>query len=236
MGKAIEVLYKLLNEDGTASNGGTAEWFLPKGKRPGKWMPRLKNLVPCKHGYHVCRTKDLLCWYGKTLYAVEVRGARRTCDDKVVVGQARLLSRVAAWNERTLRLFACDCAEHVLPIFEQAHPDDNRPREAIRAGRLYATGQGTSEQLRAAGAAARAATDAATYAADAATYAARAATYAATYAAGAAAYDAGAATDAAGAARAATYAADAPDAAYAAEYNWQVKRLSDYLNGKRGAQ
>ncbi len=45
------------------------------------------------------------------------------------------------------RLFACDCAEHVLPYFEHFHPSDNRPRMAIEVAREYALGQANPETL-----------------------------------------------------------------------------------------
>lgn len=37
-------------------------------------------------------------------------------------------------------LFSADCAEHVLPFFENVFPDDDRPREAIRMRRVLAQG------------------------------------------------------------------------------------------------
>jgi len=49
-----------------------------------------------------------------------------------------------------LRLFACDCAARVLPIYEAKYPDDMRPREAIETARLYARGEVDSGQLAAA--------------------------------------------------------------------------------------
>ncbi len=33
--------------------------------------------------------------------------------------------------QKTLALWAADCAEHVLPYFEDKYPDDDRPRKAI---------------------------------------------------------------------------------------------------------
>ena len=60
-------------------------------------------------------------------------------------------------RDRVARLFACDCAEIVLPIFERACPQDQRPRQAIKVARRFAMGEATSEELAAAGAAARAA-------------------------------------------------------------------------------
>lgn len=52
--------------------------------------------------------------------------------------------------ERTLRLIACDIAESVLHIFENEFPSDNRPRLAIQAGRDYANGLISVEELDAA--------------------------------------------------------------------------------------
>ena len=60
-------------------------------------------------------------------------------------------------REKIARLFACDCAESVLPIFESEKPDDLRPRKAIQTARDYAVGLATQEQLDAARAAAWAA-------------------------------------------------------------------------------
>ena len=63
--------------------------------------------------------------------------------------------------ERIARLFACDCAERVLPLFEKERPGDDRPRAAILVARAYANGEATIERLDAAGDAARAAARAA---------------------------------------------------------------------------
>ena len=35
--------------------------------------------------------------------------------------------------------FACRCAEHVLPFYEDKYPKDNRPRKAIEAARVCIT-------------------------------------------------------------------------------------------------
>jgi hypothetical protein len=110
-------------------------------------------------------------------------------------------------NKRLCRLFAADCAESVLPIFERHRPDDDRPRHAISVGR---DPNSTDAARAAAGDAARAASCAAEVAAGAA--------WAAGAAAGAAAGDAArAAGDAAWAAGAAAGAA-AGDAARAAAW------------------
>lgn len=48
------------------------------------------------------------------------------------------------------RLFACDCAERVLPLFEKKYPNDKRPRQAIEVARKFANGQATQVELDAA--------------------------------------------------------------------------------------
>ena len=109
--------------------------------------------------------------------------------------------------DRDARLFACDCAELVLPKFEARYPEDRRPRQAIEVARRFADGLATPEESQAAAAASAAAAyyaAAADYAAYAAAYAAYDAAYAAYYAA---AYYA--AYYAAAADYAADYAADA---------------------------
>ena len=40
-------------------------------------------------------------------------------------------------DKRTLAVWAADCAEHVLHYFEEKHPKDTRPRESIRALRVW---------------------------------------------------------------------------------------------------
>ena len=44
-------------------------------------------------------------------------------------------------DHRLLALWAADCAEHVLPFFEEARPADERPGRAIDLGRAWARGE-----------------------------------------------------------------------------------------------
>jgi hypothetical protein len=46
-----------------------------------------------------------------------------------------------------LRLFACDCAEHVLHIHEQLFPDENRFRQAIAVARRFAERAISADEL-----------------------------------------------------------------------------------------
>jgi hypothetical protein len=125
-------------------------------------------------------------------------------------------------DHQLLALWAADCAEHVLHLFEQVRPDDPRPRQAIEAARAWVRGELRMMETRAAGGhamgAARDLTGAARHAA---------------YAAGQAAvvahvpeHDLGAAAYAIKAARAAGPAGEA-DAAGRRECAWQRAQLPD---------
>ncbi len=74
-------------------------------------------------------------------------------------------------DHRSLVLWATDCAEHVLPYFEEKYPKDNRPRNAVEAGRAWVRGEIAMSEARAAAIAAHVAT----HAAHAANYAVKAA-------------------------------------------------------------
>ena len=54
-------------------------------------------------------------------------------------------------DHRLLARWAADCAEHVLPLFEAARPDDPRPRQAIEATRTWAAGDAAMMATRAVG-------------------------------------------------------------------------------------
>jgi len=135
--------YKILGEGRRACHGGSGVW-----KRPGSWMPRLDGpLVPCHWGYHVAKRGDVVVWLDDTIHEVEVRGQRIRCWDKTVVRQARLLHRLKRWNARTARLFACDCAERMIPHVRSASSDKELCIEAIAVARRFARGKATADEL-----------------------------------------------------------------------------------------
>ena len=117
-------------------------------------------------------------------------------------------------DQKLLAVWACECAERVLAVFEQARPDDDRPRRAIEASRAWVRGALPMVEARKAAFAAHAA------ARDAGSAAATAAARAAGHAA-ATAHVAGHARHAANYAAAAT--------GDAAERDWQVERLPTSL-------
>ncbi len=51
-------------------------------------------------------------------------------------------------DHRLLALWAADCAEHVLSLFEQVRPADERPRWAIEQARAWVRGEVTMTQSR----------------------------------------------------------------------------------------
>jgi hypothetical protein len=62
--------------------------------------------------------------------------------------------RAVEGKDKEIRLFAADCAESVLHIYEKQYPNDDRPRKAIQAARDYANGVIGKDELDAARAAA----------------------------------------------------------------------------------
>ena len=131
---------------GGRSPYGRIQWNLPGDEKanlgspgpPGEWMPKLKgNLMECSHGYHACRERDLIHWIRRELYVVEFREKPLEYENKVVGREARIVRRVENWNVATMRLFAADCAERVLHLFEEERSGDRRPRAAIDAAREY---------------------------------------------------------------------------------------------------
>lgn len=236
-----EQLYKVLDGERRPIHGGKGQW-LPEGE----WMPPIEDIVLCERGYHVCKREQLVLWLGPAIWTVETRGEHAEADNKQAWSEARLVKRLETWNSRTQRLFACDCAEHVLHLFEQERPGDTRPRRTIEVARLFAEGKATNEELVAAADTAKAA---AGCAADAA-WAAADAAWCAWSAARSAADAARCAADAAWCAKAAAWCAEdvAQDAAWAAaqdaaqdaadataraaERAWQTERLFWYLEGE----
>src|SRR5512142_2011690 len=51
-------------------------------------------------------------------------------------------------DHHLLALWAADCAEHVLPLFESVMPADPRPRHAIELARAWARGEILMSQSR----------------------------------------------------------------------------------------
>ena len=107
-------------------------------------------------------------------------------------------------EHRSLVLWAADCAERALPYFEEKYPKDDRPRNAVEAGRAWVRGEIAMSEVRVAAFAAHAA------ARDVDQAAARAA------------------------ARAAGHAAVPTDSAATKERDWQYRRLPKHPSSGGG--
>ena len=70
---------------------------------------------------------------------------------------AKRTTRFDKRDQKLLALWAADCAEHVLPYFEEKYPKDDRPRKAIEAARAWVRGEILMMKGRAAASAAHAA-------------------------------------------------------------------------------
>jgi hypothetical protein len=183
-------------------------------------LNRIRAHSPCSDGW-----AKLLAYLGKSK-ADDAPLSLLTVLESNGLDDALWCLRVVEGHDAAIRLFACDCAERVLPIFERSQPGDSRPRHAIETARRFARGEATSEEKDAAGDAAWAAAWAA--AGDAAGAAAWAAAGdAARAAAGAAAW--AAARAAAWAAARAAAGDAAGDAAWDAERQWQTQRLRQII-------
>lgn len=123
-------------------------------------------------------------------------------------------------DRRVVAVWAADCAERVLGLFEAEAPEDRRPRDAIARTRGFADGElGVAEQIRrrfVAHAAAREVTGAAAAAAARAAAQAASVAHMGAHALGAAAY----------AAKAAGLAAPGRPASVNEEIRWQLGHMS----------
>jgi hypothetical protein len=107
-------------------------------------LNKIKAHSPCADGWN-----KLLNNLGKTqaddeplsiATIIEYNGTRdAVCTLRAVEGK-----------DKEIRLFAADCAESVLHIYENKYPNDDRPRKAIQAARDYANGVIGKDELDAA--------------------------------------------------------------------------------------
>jgi len=115
-------------------------------------MKTTLNLIrlcqPCEESW-----KTLLTFLNKT-EADHEELSIRTILDACGVSDAIWALRAVDGHDKEIRLFACDCAESVLHIFESEYPNDNRPKMVIETARRYANGQATKQELNVDGSAA----------------------------------------------------------------------------------
>lgn len=195
------LLYKVLADDGSAIHGGKGRWPLPDDSRPGAWieLPAEQTIEPYGRGLHLCRRQDLVHWLGPAIFEAEYDGELLDAGE-LIVRKARLLRKLDAWNERSARLFAADCAEHALERCDEGI--DPRSYQAIEVARRFAEGEIDRPALAEAYGAAYVAAE----------KSGAAAAYAATFCTGRSAFWAASRT-----------------ASYAGDWEWQTERLFGYL-------
>jgi hypothetical protein len=127
---------------------------------PGEWLTEEGDLRR-GYGHHVCEARRIIRYMKEELYIVEVRGeyhkigGRRIrvddpdhdlCSD-FLYSEMRFIRRVDAWNDVTMRLFAIECAAHVMPLWEDWACTDRRPHRAISGARRYLLGKIDEEAI-----------------------------------------------------------------------------------------
>lgn len=133
--------------------GNVFEGSLPSNNEPGEWVVVQgqlqidKNSLFGDHGIHLASKAWITRYLCDELYEAEQVGEALREGRYFVARKVRLLRQLANWNARTGRLFACDCAQHVLRHFESQRPNDKRPREAIEVARRFANGQASEEEM-----------------------------------------------------------------------------------------
>jgi hypothetical protein len=140
-------LYKVLphNMPATLLDCG---WPLPTPEGPGDWMPAVEGeLVLFENGYDLCRPQDLVRCLGPTMFEAEFQGDSLECEHRLQVRQARLIRSVERWTQRTAVLFAADCAERVVPLYESRRTGQSWPRDALAMARRSICGETNVVQM-----------------------------------------------------------------------------------------
>jgi len=97
-------------------------------------LNKIKSHRPCKDGW-----EKLITYLGKT-EADDDELTIATIIESNGIQDAIWALRAVDGHDKEIRLFAADCAESVLHIYEDKYPGDDRHRKAIQAARDYANG------------------------------------------------------------------------------------------------
>src|SRR5208337_1653389 len=122
--------YHFLQADMTAGSGDEKPWSVGETRT----IADPSKIALCQYGYHSSPSLwDALHYApGPMACLVEISKPLFTDEDakqrKATSAKRKLIKAVNI--DRQLRLFACDCAERVLYIYEREQPNDKRPREA----------------------------------------------------------------------------------------------------------
>lgn len=104
-------------------------------------LNNIRKHNPCEKSW-----RELLASLGKTQADDEALPLRYILDTLGIEDAIWALCSIEG-ADREVRLFACDCAERVLPIHEAEYPEDMRPRNTIEVARRYANGDANEKDL-----------------------------------------------------------------------------------------
>ena len=98
------------------------------------------NARDVRSGWHLATHQGIAehARTGAVLWIAEGRGEFVAAGDKVAFSSARLVSQVGTLTQIIAVQWAAECAKRVLRHFEDHHPEDKRPREAIQAAPKWA--------------------------------------------------------------------------------------------------
>jgi len=121
--------YRFVTED-LRSENGDEQWSI------GEWKKVDGELELCRVGLHACRTpyQSINYVYGTRWFKAEARGNILEYFDKFCASEMRLIKEIPI---TVIHQWMVDCAYRVLPIYEQQHPEDNRPRKALEAKQAW---------------------------------------------------------------------------------------------------
>jgi hypothetical protein len=91
-------------------------WPPPVAGAPGAWVEAQGPLALCARGAHLCRRTDLAHWIHEELWQAEADGDHLDALDCVVVRRARLVRRIAGWEEGGAQRFAEASAAHAAML------------------------------------------------------------------------------------------------------------------------
>jgi hypothetical protein len=106
-------------------------WPAPSAAGPGRWVEAPDRRGD--HGIHACRERDLAFWLDAELWRAELADPASDGQRQVVSPRARLLARIAAWDEHEARGFAEACLwrarDFCAAAIRDAFGGDARPLE-----------------------------------------------------------------------------------------------------------
>lgn len=123
--------YKFLRA-GMKSDSGNLTW------KKGVWVHEDRELDICSIGLHCSKYPDQAFSYvqGEILAVVEVKGRSIIQDNKECWSDMRIV-KAYEWTKNDSIAMSILAAELVIDIFEKEYPNDDRPRKAIEAAKIY---------------------------------------------------------------------------------------------------